>query len=282
MIHESFYKRTTVMVVAVLFCAASAMAQIIRKHVVKQGETLEQIAKKYSVKKSDILEWNFEANKDIYPGMELQILSKTASPSNETNIQHAKSVTNGKADNSGVFSKGHLSCAFEIGYGFLKKPEGMSGNCFEYRATLGCNYFITDNLYAGARIGYNSSNITLGERYEGGYTNTKVTFHMLCLPLEVGYAFTFDSQKKVALAPFAGIDFNIGLKGKVKEKSYGTDESSDDVKIGGKIGVGFRAGLTISLWDWALSGAYVLPINDNQKGFFQEDGFPEITLGFKF
>lgn len=268
--------RLIAVIAIAFFSTIYVTAQSVRYHVVKEGETLSSIAKKYSVKKSDIVSMNPDAAKEIFAGMELQIPSgKSLIYSDEIDIKDnvADNVVNKTDDN------GKWEMSYEIGYGFLPKEEGLNESSYEYRATMGANYILPYGLYAGARIGYNSSNY-----YSYVYANktscsSDIKCHLLCIPIEIGYRFLFDSNKKIGFAPFAGIDFNIGLSGKQKIK-LNKEETSEDLKIGGKIGVGGRVGLRLLLWGFNLSGTYVFPFNDKQKQFFGEKSYPELTIGF--
>ena len=51
----------------------SSIAQTVSFYVVKKGDTIESIAKKYNVSKDILLTLNQDASKGIYEGMELQI-----------------------------------------------------------------------------------------------------------------------------------------------------------------------------------------------------------------
>ena len=75
-------KRLLAVVTIALFSVICVTAQSVKFHIVKDGETLSSIAKKYSVKKSDIVNLNPDAAKEVYPGMELQIPSKNSASSN--------------------------------------------------------------------------------------------------------------------------------------------------------------------------------------------------------
>lgn len=268
--------RLMAVIAIAFFSTIYVTAQSVRYHVVKEGETLTSIAKKYSVKKSDIVSMNPDAAKEIFAGMELQIPSgKSLIYSDEIDIKDnaVDNVVN-KTDNNGEWDM-----SYEIGYGFLPKEEGLNGSSYEYRATIGANYILPYGLYAGVRIGYNSSNY-----YSYVYANktscsSDIKCHLLCIPIEIGYRFLFDSNKEIGFSPFAGIDFNIGLSGKQKIK-LNKEETSEDLEIGGKIGVGGRVGLRLLLWGFNLSGSYVFPFNDKQKQFFGEKSYPELTIGF--
>ena len=74
-----------------------ATAQISKVHTVKQGETLESISKKYSVKKEEIININQEASKDLYPGMELFIPNKSSSSSNYGNVAYSDDSQGGQS-----------------------------------------------------------------------------------------------------------------------------------------------------------------------------------------
>lgn len=79
MIKIRLLKRTAITMALLVASTFLALAQSTKVHTVKHGETLESIAKKYSVKKEDILNINQEASKDLYPGMELFIPNKSSS-----------------------------------------------------------------------------------------------------------------------------------------------------------------------------------------------------------
>ena len=59
-------KKLLAAIVLALFCSICVTAQSVRYHVVKDGETLSSIAKKYSVKKSDIISMNPDAAKEVF------------------------------------------------------------------------------------------------------------------------------------------------------------------------------------------------------------------------
>ena len=275
----------------VMLCAANAGAQTAQKHVVERGETLESIAVRYGVTTEDILKLNPDAAQFVYVGMELALPAKSAATAASDTAQTARPATaaptvtevtdeNGrkryvataegeqKENKADLVRFGKFGIGFEIGYGFLDNGGG-SGSAFAYSVTAGANYYFTDAFYAGARIGYNSSNLTV--------QGLESTAHILMIPIEAGYAFATKNQL-LAVAPFAGFDFNIGLTGKTKIKNGG----DYDMEIGGKVGVAFDLGLRVRLWGWNLSGSYHIPLNDRQKGYFGEDGYFKVSLGFGF
>lgn len=282
----------------VMLCAANAGAQTAQKHVVERGETLESIAVRYGVTTEDILKLNPDAAQFVYVGMELALPAKPAATAASDTAQTARPATaaptvtevtdeNGRKryvattegeqetttvkderDGWAIERLGDFSVAFEIGYGFLDNGGG-DGSAYAYSATAGVNYYFTDAFYAGARIGYNSSNFS-----DQGIESAA---HILMIPIETGYAFATQDQK-FAVVPFTGFDFNIGLTGKTKIKNVG----DYDMKIGGKIGVAFDLGLRVRLWGFNLSGSYHIPLNDRQEAYFGKDGYFKISLGFGF
>lgn len=277
------FKRMMTLVVMVLFSIISVFAQTVKTHVVERGETLASIAEKYSVTKEDIVKLNPDAAQFIYVGMELKIPEGgNALPKNPNSFNAEKVMLNNQqtkendAVNYGEESK--WSACFELGYGFLPKLEGVSGSNYAYRATFGFNYAIKDGLYAGARIGYNSSNVYSYIHTSGNSVSGEYNCHFLCIPSEIGYNIPFDEQFKFGIIPFAGLDFNIGLSGKSKIKEN-KETKKENIKIGGKIAVGARVGVCLKLWDWCIIGSYVLPVNDKQKEFFTDKAYPEICIG---
>lgn len=159
--------------------------------------------------------------------------------------------------------------SFEIGYGFLSsKGDGTS---YTYRAVLGANYHITDPLYVGAKIGYNSSTFC----GSGGGQSYTLTNHLITLPLEVGYR--LGNAEKFSLSPMAGIDLNYSVKSKMEIGGHKSSYESDD-----KFTVDARVGLRLGIYGFQISGAYVFPLNDTHKDFFGTKAYPEISIGFSF
>lgn len=69
------FKRVSILVVFLVIGVLSSIAQTVSFYVVKKGDTIESIAKKYNVSKDILLTLNQDASKGIYEGMELQIPS---------------------------------------------------------------------------------------------------------------------------------------------------------------------------------------------------------------
>ena len=251
------------------------------KHQVQRGETLASIAKHYGVTEQMIKEANPQMGNLFYVGLKLNIPTKNKENIHETSdsakpilvqAEETKIVKVEDAiidNNDDISTKEAWNFAMEIGYGFLDNGGIKGASCFAYQATVGVNYMINDALYAGARIGYNSAH--------SSFTDITSDIHMIVLPLEFGYVW---GSENIKLIPFSGLDLNIGLNGKTKFKSGNHDD--EKIKIGGKLGVALNLGLRLYLWGFNLSGKYHLPINDQQKGFFGEDAYPEMSIGFGF
>lgn len=60
----------------ITLCAATAVAQTARKHVIERGETLESIATRYGVTTEEIIKLNPDAAQFVYVGMELTLPEK--------------------------------------------------------------------------------------------------------------------------------------------------------------------------------------------------------------
>lgn len=281
---------------SLIMCAISLMAMAqhqVVTHVVQRGETIESIAKQYNVSVADINKANPNAEGVVYVGMKLQIPLSTEKQSANTPDATLTTVNKGKqtkttdvelsetpvaqTNSTAKAAKsqtGNLEFVGEIGYGFIEGSDN-----FMYEITAGVNYFFLKNLYAGARIGYNSANYNSMVKVEGQSINSKSGCHLLQIPLELGYAFRYHS---FALVPFAGLNANIGLSGKSKIRTYGKNGKTEShkQKTGGKVGIGARAGLRLCLGDFAISGSYQIPMTDEQKKWFGKKAFPEVSILF--
>ena len=275
-------------IISAISIIAMAQTQSVT-HVVQRGETIESIAEYYHVSVADINKANPNAEGLVYVGMKLVVpvrqgqvdSSAEASTPNTANVvdgktYNAQTIDGLRQSNVSANSKdaSPWDPAFEIGYGFIK---GKSN--FQYEATFGVNYRFPFNMYAGARIGYNSCNYN-GYVKEYNMT-TKVQYHFIEIPLELGYALA-TSNGNWAILPFAGINTNIGLTGKLKSREIGSDENEGKMKIGGKVGFEARLGLRIRLMEFNITGSYRIPLSDKQKGWAGKDAYPEITIGWGF
>lgn len=270
---------------SILFCAVSICAMAQDKtvtHVVQRGETIESIAKQYNVSVDDIYHANPNAEGLMYAGLKLIIpvsdsysnqQTSTSDSSNNTIAYSQNNSTDAENNSKTAYTEtteGKWECAFEIGFGFIEK------HTFMYEATLGANYNFPYNLYAGARIGYNSSNFHFSE---SSTSNRKEgNLHFIEIPLEFGYK--LKASDKFSIAPFASFIANIGLTGKFEE-GVGKNKVSTDMEIGGKFAMDARLGIRLNLSGFVLSGSYHFPLNDNQKLYFSKDAFPEVSLGME-
>lgn len=258
-------------VLMLMFVNAALAQDYQAKHEVQRGETLAGIAKQYGVTEQMIKDANPQMGNLFYVGLKLNIPKKQEPAEGIKNIPVKANEETISWDNMSVESDNNTNgrekwaFAVDLGFGFLDNGGVEGSSAFAYQATIGMNYLFDNDIYTGARIGYNSANVT----FKGGESNA----HMIVLPLEVGYIW---GSENVKLIPFSGFDLNIGLSGKNKYDDY------DDVKmkIGGKLGIAFNLGLRLSLWTFTISGKYHLPINEQQKKFFGEDAYPEISIGF--
>lgn len=255
------------------------------KHVVERGETLASIAKLYSVSEEEIVKLNPDAAQFVYVGMELvlpdsQKQEPTDAVQSETALvkqieanQNVSSTNISNKDND--FKKWNIT--YSLSYGFLPKPkgEGVSGSSFSFAMVAGANYNFTKQLYAGARIGYYYANYNNLIRYGvGNSTNIIIDNHYIYLPVEAGYRLYLNNN--IALVPYAGLDFSYIVKSK-QEEGLGSNKTKKSVKPKDRFDVNGRIGMRISLWGFALGGAYVVPFGDN---YGDCDGFFEVSLGF--
>lgn len=257
--------------IAMSVCGAMAQTSSVT-HIVDRGETLASIAQRYSTTEAKIVELNPDAAQFVYVGMELMIPVTAARETSNTTVNTNKTSTSSgyyqpteSSSQYDYFEGSRVRPSFDLGFGFLNKPKGYS-SAFTSEITAGANYMVTTNFYFGGRVGYNSSNTKRpGE---------DISLNFLMIPLETGYVFA-SKDRKFCLIPFMGFDFNFGLSGKKKYSS----SSSDKVDIGGDVGVAFKVGAHIFICNLTISGAYHIPINDNQKLFFGSDAYPVISIG---
>ncbi len=275
---------------SVMFCAISMMTMAQTQsvtHVVQRGETIESIAKNYNVSVEDINKANPNADGMFYAGMKLAIpvsdgrsvkddkisiqkeyVKSENFTQNET-LQKEKAKESDKIVSPRVTEQdeknGGWHAAIELGYGFL---EGSRN--YMYEITGGANYMWNNNIYAGARVGYNSAR----------YSSSKGGFdaHFVEIPLEVGYG-VLTKNKQFGFAPFASICGNISVSAKSK---VGSGTHAVEIKAenaGGKICMDAKFGIRVMLAGFTITGSYHFPINKNQKRFFGEDSYPEISIG---
>lgn len=262
------------------------------KYKISKGETLYSIAEKYGVTVEDIKKANPKAGNIFYAGMTIQIpikkdeikpnataekkfvnaffAKKTEKDVSVPNDSQSASLDNMSIGNSEEhFQK--WTVVGELGYGFID-------DAFAYKATMGFTYSLTKSFYVGAQIGYNSFNYN---KYLRGYGTVESNAHFITLPLEVGYKLMTDNGKW-GIIPFAGVGFNIGLKGKTIMNEHLDNRHGEDIKIGGKLGMEGRLGVRASIYIFNITGSYHLPLNSKQESFFGEDAYPELSIGWGF
>lgn len=282
-------QRCIVLIAAIIVAAGSLLAQTtMTKHVVERGETLESIAQHYKVTTAKIIEHNPQASQFIYVGMELLIpvdanvalnkQSDVVEPSKPLSTDGGNHMSDFRysIDMSDDEDYPKWGVAMEMAYGFL----AGKGSNHAYEVTIGPTYSFTRNLFLNARIGYNSANYYHAESERGEYANTTTEINILRVPVEIGYKFMEPNKRNVGIIPFAGFGLNIGLSGKQKYKSSQGNGSAKIKKVGGKLGVDCMIGLRLYLWAFTISGGYHIPLNDRQEGWFGDDAYPMVSIGW--
>lgn len=237
MIKIRLLKRTAITMALLVASTFLALAQSPKVHTVKQGETLESIAKKYSVKKEEILNINQEASKDIYPGMELFIPNKSSSSSNYGNVAYSDDSQGGQSvdnDRSNKMSyevndtryQQFVGKGFETHTGIGKFSNESQG--FSNYTSFGVG-FSTSALFSEHSPFFVETELNLiytkSKEEEHG---VKTTFTMISstLPLNVGYIIAIPNTK-VAFCPFVGLSGKFHYYGKIKTEYKGESESSN-------------------------------------------------------
>ncbi len=245
-----------------------ANAQSTKSHIVDRGETLESIAQKYNVSTEQILQLNPDAKQFIYVGMKLEIPVAQLQQLSQSNIEtEVVPVNNTSSSNNSDSRAKRFFFADEVGYGFLQKGEGSSA--FALHFSIGADYFINNNLYAGAKVGYSIASYIA--------TKSETSYHFISVPLEIGYALS-TKNNKLSLAPYGGLNFNICVAGK---SEY--DGEKQDIKgVKGKLCMDAIFGVRVNIYSFFIGGAYHFPINKEQKGMFGKDSYPTISIGYAF
>lgn len=249
-------------------------------HIVEPGETLKSIAQKYGITEAKIIELNPDAAQFIYVGMELNIPANA--PVAQTTTSTSTNTSNQQTGSESSYDeeKSKWITFMDASYGFLSKEnhrEGKNytkGNNSTIGFTIGVGYKFYKDLYAGARIGYNSATYNQFTSYNREWITQKSTYHFISLPLELGY----DFGDKIGLIPHAGFDLNLCVAGKTKYKGGGYEESKS---LKDKpFAVDFNAGLRIKLWEITLHGAYHVPLTDDTKDAFGKKGYFSVGIGW--
>ncbi len=287
---KALNKKTVFIIIMMIFSIVVKAQTTTVKHIVDRGETLSSIAKRYNTTEEKIIELNPDAVQFIYVGMELTIpVTATLPVSNNDSSQKSSvlktsvpiqnsSETLSDSQKTNDYDKWNFVTS--VSYGFPPKPEGegISGSSFTLGMTAGANYNITKSFYVGARIGYNFANTnTLLRMGIGNYQNHIVDNSMIILPVELGYRLYF-VKDKVALTPFAGLDVNYLVKCKA-ETGIGSNKEKKTIKPDERFGVNGRVGVKLNIYGFNLGASYVFSFDDN---YGDNDGFPEISIGFEF
>lgn len=260
-----------ILIVILMCICIDIQAQDLIKHVVKRGETLSSIAKTYGTTEDRIKELNKNVSNFLYTGMELTIEhgnSKASTQELDNNIRNFMTLSEQenqikKVDEDDKAYEG-LMISMEIGFGFLEHGTTYS-SAHAFETSIGVNYFMS-NVYCGARIGY------IGGNYYSSEVDYKA--NLLALPTEVGYVL---GNHSFAIIPYGGFNFNLGLNAKTKIKNYGTQKNSI-----GYLGMSFRFGLRIRIYDYDIAAYYSIPLNDEQKYILSNNPYLGISLGFGF
>lgn len=238
MIKIRLLKRTAITMALLVASTFFALAQSPKVHTVKRGETLESIAKKYSVKKEEIININHEASKDLYPGMELFIPNKSSSSSNYGNVaysdnsQGSQSVDN---DRSNKMSNEVNETRYQqfVGKGFeahtgIGKFSNESQVFSDYTPFgVGFSFSALFSEHSPFFVDAAGLNLIYTKSKEEKH-GVKTTFTMISstIPLNVGYIIAIPNTK-VAFCPFVGLSGKFHFYGKIKTEYKGESESSN-------------------------------------------------------
>lgn len=267
-------------------------------HTVTRGESLQSIAAQYHISEAQLVEANPGVDRLFYVGLKLNIPETTTpstenqsfsftgdftnpTPDSETPSADLSEQTNTGEDNDNPGAE----CSGMIEYGFLPKEKGVSGTNYTYAFTVGANYFFMHRaagLFAGARIGYNSATFYNYSISRYSHLTVARESHFITLPINVGYAFATDNRN-LAFIPYAGIDFNFCVAGKIKAKGTGQLSGIDgEQNYKKKVGLDARVGIQLRIFGFNVGASYVLALNDHQEYYFGDDGYIAINLAFGF
>lgn len=264
-----------------------SIAAFAETHIVSKGETLHSIAEKYHVSLSELITANPGADRLFYVGLKLNIPTKASTavqtPTNsdlQQNCMASELVvtptfenTTDQTSNTPIEISNPDTPGFHeaimLEYGFLSKPKYAKSSPWTYAITVGANYYFMHNHkgpFAGARIGYNSSN------YIDGSQELKSSF--LALPICAGYSFRSDNDNW-GISPQAGFDFNFCVSSKSKN-------GGKTVKGKKKVGLDARIGVQLDLYGFNIGCSYIIPVNKDSKRYFGDDSYLAINIGFGF
>lgn len=260
--------RKLILLLLSLTTYAAAMALT---HTVARGETLESIAQHYGITVEQLKDANPNVTNLFYTGMKLQIPEATAPIVVNTSagaanpmIVHVPSTPetpmteNEKSENRFKPHTEHVTVAFDLlQFGFLK-PEGCRTH-LTYSLTAGATYWPTkvySGFAIGASIGYREFEI------RENFWKSKVS--AITVPLRVAFAI---GNEQFAFVPEVGLHLNLSVRAKA---------NGNKVKAG-KFGIGLPLGASFTFKNCKLYGAYVVNLNDEQKGWCGFlDGYPMV------
>ncbi len=283
---KQIYKHLS-LALAMIMCSHFVFAQNIVEHTVKRGETLSHIAQKYDTTEEAIREANPQYGDYFYVGMKLTIPITLAAKEEPATMQQENvavlTSTETQADEQSQnrtnpdTSLDEEAIVEEDKWGIVVDgpsfgfPKGDNVTDFTSGMTFGAKYHLIKNLYASARVGYNS--------YHASAQGFSLSYHFFAIPVEFGYTMCGKSGK-FGIIPMVGLDSNIGLTGKGEIKT-GPNKGDYKIKIGGDFAFGAMVGLRFRFGGFNISGTYKFAINDEYKGFFGKS-YPEISIGFGF
>lgn len=249
--------RLIAVIAIALFSTINVTAQSVTYHVVKDGETLSSIAKKYSVKKSDIVSMNPDAVKEVYPGMELQIPSKN-NASRKTEVYeesytgNAQQTVNVDSEQNEYIKYAGKGLEIHMGLGKISPEKGSSQDYYSYGIGFNLAQFFGEHSPFFIDEGINVVYTYYKEENQG--MTTKFTMISSTIPLNIGYIFVIPNTS-IAISPFAGLTAKFHYSGKIKQEYNGKSKSVDifDEKDMGKDGkynnmqLAWQAGLKFCL-----------------------------------
>lgn len=260
------------------------------EHTVVRGESIESIANNYKISKEALIKANPGIDSLFYVGMKIRIPSdertstsayNEVSSANESIITNVNNGNKKQKDfnNSGQESEDlptpGVEMAFKLSYGFIPKPEGSSQSPWAFAAVIGANYWFVDKLsgpFAGAMIGYDSSSFLTSSIS----SETKSSCHFVSVPINIGYALTIVNNK-FALTPYVGLSPKFCVKATGESKMYGESIKYDIKK---KFSLDLSYGVALRIMGLNIIGAFSTPLNDAQKGYFGDETYFNIGIGF--
>lgn len=269
-----------------------SLSSVALTHTVARGESLQSIAQKYNISVDRLLEANPGAGKLFYVGLKLEIPENVLTAEN-TPVQQEPAApaednpaqTESQSEPETDPDKPGITITTLVEYGFLSKESGMKGDNYTYAFTVGANYYFMHSgrgVFAGANIGYNSANYNQYQTSRGEYVTSESTSHFITLPVHIGYTFA-SANNLFGISPYAGIDFNFCVGGKMKMKANAAGQQLNiENKFEKKVGIDARVGAFLRIYGFNVGAAYVIPLNDNQKMYFGKDSYIAISIGYGF